>query len=52
MSNRNRLSPRPVSLAAMLSILDRDALALVATAPQEAFRLALLASLLRQGVRL
>jgi len=41
---------RPVSLAAMLTILDRDALALLATAPRDALRLALLASLLRQGV--
>ena len=41
---------RPVSLAALLAILDRDALANAGNAPRDALRLALLASLLRQGV--
>lgn len=37
-------------VAALVAMLDRDALALIATQPREALRHALLAALLRQGV--
>ena len=39
-----------VSAAALAAMLDQDALALVQSAPHDALRLALMASLLRQGV--
>ena len=43
---------RPVLLAALLAIIDRDALASVGIAPRDALRLALLAAMLREGVAL
>jgi hypothetical protein len=45
------LSNMLISTAATVIFLDRDALALVATMPGEALRLALLASMLRESSR-
>jgi hypothetical protein len=45
------LSDFLIPATALVAFLDRDALALIATMPGEAMRLALLASLLREGAR-
>jgi hypothetical protein len=45
----NSFSTLLSSVTALVAFLDRDALALVATMPGEALRLALLASLLREA---
>ena len=47
----NSISTLRSSAAAMVAFLDRDALGLVVTMPGEALRLALLASLIREGAR-
>ena len=47
----NSISTLIESAAALVAFLDRDALALIATMPGEAMRLALLASLMRECAR-